>query len=53
MANWSYNIYAVKSATKNVLNFVNEGLKNKGIEPMDNIEKAIEKLWETDRKSVV
>ena len=48
MANWSYNIYAVKSATKNVLNFVNEGLKNKGIEPMDNIEKAIEKLWETN-----
>lgn len=46
MPNWSTNIYAVKSSTKNVLGFVNEGLKNIGVEPMHNIKDAIEKLWE-------
>jgi hypothetical protein len=45
MANWSYNEYAVKAATENVLNFVNEGLKNLGTDPKDNIKDAIECLW--------
>lgn len=45
MPNWSTNNYSVKAATENVLNFVNEGLKNLGMEPKDNIKDAIESLW--------
>ena len=45
MPNWSYNEYAVKSATEHVLNFVNEGLKSLGMETKDNIKDAIESLW--------
>ena len=45
MPNWSNNEYAVKAATENVLNFVNEGLKNLGLETKNNIKDAIECLW--------
>lgn len=45
MANWSFNEYAVKAATENVLNFVNRGLENLGLGPKDNIKDAIECLW--------
>lgn len=45
MPNWSYNDYAVKAATENVLEFVNEGLKNLGLETKNNIKDAIECLW--------
>lgn len=51
MANYSFNYYAVKSATENVLNFVNEGLKNLDLETKDNIKEAIESLW--DGKNIV
>ncbi|MBR4917896.1 MAG: hypothetical protein IKZ52_01595 [Bacteroidales bacterium] len=50
MANWCFNEYAVKAATKNVLNFVNRGLENLGLEPKDNIKDAIESLWNDDNK---
>ena len=40
-----FNTYAVKAATENVLNFVNEGLGNLGLETKDNIKDAIECLW--------
>ncbi|MBR1834191.1 MAG: hypothetical protein IJ785_01590 [Bacteroidales bacterium] len=46
MPNWCNNNYAVKAATKNVLNFVNEGLKNLGMETKDNISDAIRSLWD-------
>ena len=45
MPNWSYNVYAVKAKTKNVLDFVNEGLKNLSLEPRVDIKDAIENLW--------
>ena len=45
MANISFNNYAVKSAMGNILNFVNEGLKNLGLETKNNIKNAIESLW--------
>lgn len=46
MPNWCINHYAVKAATENVLNFVNEGLKNLGMETKDNIGDAIRSLWD-------
>lgn len=46
MPNWCNNNYAVKAATENVLNFVNEGLKNLGMETKDNIGDAIHSLWD-------
>ena len=46
MPNWCNNNYAVKAATENVLNFVNEGLKNLGMETKDNIGDAIRSLWD-------
>lgn len=52
MANWCYNTYVVKSTTKNVLNFVNEGLKNKGLEPRENVKEAIKTLWSSNGVSM-
>ena len=49
MPNWSYNVYAVKAKTKNVLDFVNEGLKNLGLEPRADIKDAIENLWKNNK----
>ena len=46
MPNWSFNYYAVKSATGNVLNLVNEGRRNLGMQTKYNIKDAIESLWD-------
>ena len=48
MPNWSNNAVAVKGKKENVLNFINEGLKNSNIEPQKDIEKAFDE--ETNSK---
>lgn len=45
MANIIYCTYAVKAATENVLDYVNEGLKNLGLGTMENIKDGIGCLW--------
>ena len=44
MPNWSRNSVAVKGKKENVLNFINEGLKNSNMEPQKDIEKAFDLL---------
>ena len=45
MANIIYCTFAVKAATENVLDYVNEGLKNLGLGTMENIKDGIGGLW--------
>ena len=50
MPNWVNGDYAIKGSKKNVLNFLNEGLKNSGCKPQRTCKKAFELLL-TNAKS--
>jgi hypothetical protein len=52
MPNWVIGMYAIKGTKKNVLNFLNEGLKNSGIEPKENCEEAFDALLENAKTKV-
>ena len=44
MPNWVYGMYAVKGTKQNMLNFLNEGIKNSGYAPKDDCQEAYDFL---------
>lgn len=44
MPNWTYGSYAIKGKKENVLNFLNEGLKNSKLKPQSSCSMAVDVL---------